>query len=330
MEYRQLGTSDLQVTPVALGAWAIGGWLWGGTDDEAAIDGIRRAVDLGMTSIDTAAIYGFGHSERICGQAVKGRRDDVRLLTKFGLRWDLEKGVEYFDTTDNEGRPRKVYKYAGRESVMEECERSLKRLGTDYIDLYQHHWPDVSTPIEETMDACARLLKQGKVRAVGVSNYSPEQMDEAREVAPLASNQPPYSMLKRDIEADVLPCCREHNVGVLVYSPLEGGLLTGKVTEDREFAEGDKRRNDPRYSQENRRRVLEFLEDLRPIAETHDATFAQLVLAWTFHQPGVTSALVGVRNPKQAEENAAAGDVALAEEEIAEIDARLVDLELDV
>jgi aryl-alcohol dehydrogenase-like predicted oxidoreductase len=329
MEYRQLGESDLKVTPIALGTWAIGGWMWGGTDDDDAIDGIRRALDLGMTTVDTAPIYGFGHSEHLCGRALEGRRDDVQLLTKFGLRWDLEKGVRHFETRDNEGRLQTVYKFGGAKGVIEECERSLRRLGTDDIDLYQHHWPDASTPIEETMDACAKLLKQGKVRAVGVSNYTPEMMDEAREVVPLASNQPPYSMLKRDIEADVLPYCREHNVGVLVYGPLQSGLLTGKVTEDREFPEGDKRRRSKLFTRENRRRVLEFLEGLRPIAETHDATFAQLTLAWTAGRPGVTSALVGVRNPKQAEENAAAANVKLTDEEMSEIDARLDDLELE-
>ncbi len=329
METRRLGTSDLEVTRVALGAWAIGGWMWGGTDDETALAGIRRALDLGMTSLDTAPVYGFGHSETVVGRAIEGRRDEAQVLTKFGLRWDTDEGTFYFHSQTNDGRPVAVYKNGKRRSVIEECERSLRRLGIETIDLYQHHWPDPSTPVEETMDACATLLEQGKIRTVGVSNYTPRMMDEAREVVPLASDQPPYSMLRRDIEDDVLPYCRRRDVGVLVYSPLQGGILTGKVGPDRTFNEGDKRRRDPLYSVENRKRVNAFLESLRPVAEAHDATFAQLVLAWTVRQPGVTSALVGVRNPEQAEENARAGEVDLSDADLAFINERLTELQLD-
>jgi len=328
MDYRTLGQTDLQVTPVALGTWAIGGWLWGGTDDADAVAGIRRAVDLGMTTIDTAPVYGFGHSESVVGQAIRGRRDRVQVLTKFGLRWDLAKGAEYFQTEDPDGHPLKVYKYGGRDSIIDECEQSLKRLGIDAIDLYQHHWPDPSTPVEETMAACERLLKDGKIRAIGVSNYTPEMMETARQAAPLASNQPPFSMLRRDIQDDVLPWCRRHNVGVLVYSPLQGGILTGKVTLDRTFPPTDKRSHDPLYAPENRRRVLEFLEGLRPIAQAHDATLTQVVINWTIHQPGVTSALVGVRNPKQAEENAGAAAFRLTGDETRRIDRLLGELTL--
>ena len=330
MERRQLGSSDVHVTPVALGAWAIGGWLWGGTDDREAVAGIRRAMDLGMTTIDTAAIYGMGHSERVVGQAIRGRRDKVQVLTKFGLRWDLEEGTEYFDTTSPDGRPLKIYKYGGAESVFEECDRSLERLGVDTIDLYQHHWPDPSTPVEETMEACARLLEQGKIRAVGVSNYTPEMMERAARVVPLASSQPPYSMLRRDIEKDVLPWCREHGVGVLVYSPLQKGLLTGKVTMDRTFPADDLRSRDRYFRPENRRRVLEFLERIRPIAEAHRATLAQVVINWTIHRPGVTAALVGVRNPAQAEENAGAAAFRLTNDENRKMDNLLDNLKLDL
>ena len=330
MERRQLGSSDVHVTPVALGAWAIGGWLWGGTDDREAVAGIRRAMDLGMTTIDTAAIYGMGHSERVVGQAIRGRRDKVQVLTKFGLRWDLEEGTEYFDTTSPDGRPLKIYKYGGAESVFEECDRSLERLGVDTIDLYQHHWPDPSTPVEETMEACARLLEQGKIRAVGVSNYTPEMMERAARVVPLASSQPPYSMLRRDIEKDVLPWCREHGVGVLVYSPLQKGLLTGKVTMDRTFPADDLRSRDRYFRPENRRRVLEFLDAIRPIAEAHRATLAQVVINWTIHRPGVTAALVGVRNPAQAEENAGAAAFRLTNDENRKMDNLLDNLKLDL
>jgi len=330
MEYRKLGRSNVEVSVVTLGAWAVGGWMWGGTDDEAAIAGIQKAVDLGMTSIDTAPVYGFGHSEQIVGRAVKGRRDDVQLLTKFGVRWDTEKGTHPVQSALPDGTPVTIRRYAGRESVIEECERSLKRLGTDHIDLYQHHWPDPDTPIEETMEALDRLLKQGKIRAAGVSNYSPEQMAEAQWVVPLASSQPPYSMIRRDIEDDVLPYCREHGIAVLVYSPLQGGILTGKVTIDREFPETDLRHNSPYYTKGNRRRVLDFLEKMRPIAEAHEATLAQTVINWTIHQPGITAALVGVRNPAQAEENAAAAAFRLTEEETGHINDLLKGLKLEL
>jgi aryl-alcohol dehydrogenase-like predicted oxidoreductase len=330
MELRELGASGVKVTPVALGAWAIGGWLWGGTDDAAALAGIDRAVDLGMTTIDTAAVYGFGHSEEIVGRAVKGKRDRVQLLTKFGMRWDTDKGRDYFDSEDLQGRPIRIMKYGGAESVIEECERSLRRLGTDHIDLYQHHWPDVSTPVEETMAACAKLLKQGKIRAVGVSNYTPEMMDEACAVVPLASNQPPYSMLRRDIEADVIPYCLKHQVGLLAYSPLQNGILAGRVPLDRKFPPTDIRAYSPFYTPENRRRILAFLKELEPIAHAHLASLGQVVINWTIQQPGITSALVGVRNPAQAEENAGAAAFMLTKEEIAAIDTLLAGLTLEV
>jgi aryl-alcohol dehydrogenase-like predicted oxidoreductase len=330
MEYRQLGTSDVKVTEIALGASAIGGWLWGGTDDAAALDGIRKAVDLGMTTIDTAPAYGFGHSEQIVGQAIRGRRDRVQILTKFGLRWDTDKGVDPFRSQDLDGRPVCIMKYAARESVLEECEASLRRLGVDAIDLYQHHWPDSGTPIEETMEACAALLAQGKIRAVGVSNYTPELMERARKVVPLASDQPPYSMLRRGIEQDVLPWCRRHGVGVLAYSPLQNGILTGKVTLDREFPETDLRARSPYYRPENRRRILALLERLRPIADAHGATLAQVVIQWTIHRPGITAALVGIRNPEQAADNAGAAALRLTAAETREIDTLLDDLKLDL
>jgi aryl-alcohol dehydrogenase-like predicted oxidoreductase len=330
MEYRQLGVADLKITEVALGAWAIGGWLWGGTDEKLAVAGIQTAVDLGMTTLDTAPMYGFGLSEEIVGRAIKGRRDKVQVLTKFGLRWDAASGTFYFDTKDPRGHAVKVYKWGGAKSVFEECEASLRRLGTDVIDLYQHHWPDESTPIEETMDACSKLLKQGKIRAVGVSNYTIEMMEAARKVVPLASDQPPYSMLKREIEKDVVPWCVEHKVGLVVYSPLQNGILAGKTPPARQFGEGDLRTWSPFYKPENRRRILVFLDGLRPIAESHRATVAQVVINWTIHRPGITCALVGVRNPDQARENAGAASFKLTEAETKQIDAALAELKLEM
>ncbi|MGC9454996.1 MAG: aldo/keto reductase [Phycisphaerae bacterium] len=331
MEYRQLGKSDVKVSAVTLGTWAIGGWMWGGQDESDAIDAIKRSVDLGVTSIDTAAVYGFGKSEELVGKAVGDRRDKVQILTKYGLRWDLDSGgVEHFDSQDNEGNPITIRKYAGRDSVIEECERSLKRLGTDYIDLYQCHWRDRSTPLEETFEAIDKLLKDGKILAAGVSNFSAEEIETANKVVPLAAAQPPFSMVNRGAEKDVIPYCHQNGIGVIVYSPLERGLLTGKVTLDREFPPDDHRSQNPFFSRENRERVLDFLGKVRPIAEAHDATLAQVVVNWTIHRPGITAALVGARNREQAEQNAAAGELELSDEEMNTIDALVDDLKLDV
>ena len=330
MEYRQLGSSDVKVSAVTLGTWAIGGWMWGGTDDAGAVAAIRAAIDAGMTSIDTAPMYGFGHSEQVVGQAIAGRRDEVQILTKYCMRWDREGGELFFETTGPDGKPAKVYKNARPDSIVEECERSLQRLGTDHIDLYQCHWRDNTTPVEETMAAMEKLLAEGKIRAAGVSNFTAEDIAAARAVAPLASNQPPYSMVRRDIEADVLPYCRDNNVGVVVYSPLQLGLLTGKVTMERKFHGDDQRVNSPYFRPANRRKVLDFLEKLRPIAADHHATLAQLVINWTIHRPGVTAALVGARNPDQARENAAADDFTLTDDQTRRIDDLLGALKLDL
>jgi aryl-alcohol dehydrogenase-like predicted oxidoreductase len=329
MEFRTLGKSDVKVTPVALGAWAIGGWLWGGTDDKAALEGISRAIDRGMTTIDTAAVYGFGHSELIVGQAIRGKRQKVQILTKFGQRWDTDQGSHTFETQDNQGKPITIRRHASKKGVFYECENSLRRMNIDCIDLYQHHWPDPDTPIEETMDACASLLKQGKIRAVGVSNYTIPMMEEAMKVVPLASLQPPYSMLRRDIETEIVPWCQQHNVGILAYSPLQNGILTGAVSMDRTFPPTDLRSRNKFYLPENRRRILAFLDGLRPIAQRHGATLGQLVINWTVQQPAITVALVGVRNAAQAEENAGAMAFMLSAEEIAEINGRLAELKLE-
>jgi len=330
MEYRQLGNSKVKVTSTILGTWAIGGWLWGGTDDEAAIAAIRKAVDLGMTSIDTAPVYGFGHSEELIAKALEGRRDKVQLLTKYGLRWDLPEGAAHMKTTDSVGKEASVVKHAGKESVLKEVEDSLRRLKTDRIDLYQCHWPDESTPFEETMKAIDQLLKQGKILAAGVSNFSPEQMDCCRKVVELASDQPPYSMVKRDIEKDVIPYCVEHNIAVIVYSPLQRGLLTGKVDMNRTFPPDDGRSMSPYFKPENRRRVIDFLAKIKPIADGHNVTLAQLAINWTIHRPGITAALVGARNPRQAEENAGATAFTLTDEETKTINDLLDELHLEL
>ena len=330
MELRQLGSSDIRVSPVTLGTWAVGGWMWGGVEDEQAVRAIRASIDVGITSIDTAPIYGFGHSEALVGQAIQGRRDKVQLMTKCGLRWDSPRGEFFFDTVDDQGKLLKVYRNSRRVDVMRECEQSLRRLGTDWIDLYQVHWRDNTTAVEETMEAMDRLMKDGKIRAAGVSNYTAQEIEAARKIVPVASVQPPYSMLRRDVEKDLLPYCREHEVGVLAYSPLQLGILSGKVTLDQQFPPDDLRSTSPYYKPVNRRRILDFLDHLHPIAEELNATIAQLVIAWTIHQPGVTAALVGARKAEHARENARAGEIHPSEQQIRQITDWLDELKLEL
>ncbi len=307
----------MSVSRITFGSWAAGGWMWGGTEQNDAVGAIHASYELGVTSIDTAPIYGQGLSEEIVGEALKSLpRDKVQILTKFGMRWDLAQGDFGFKTKDNAGRDLDVYKYAGRDGIIKECEDSLRRLGTDYIDLYQQHWPDTTTSIDETMEAAQRLVAQGKVRAVGVSNYSVAQMAEAEKTLHLASNQVPYSMVRRDIEKDVVPYCEQHDKAVLVYSPLQLGLLTGKIKPGQPFGEGDLRNGHPLFTPDSVARVNEVLNQLRPLAETKNASLGQLVLRWTLAQPGITVALVGARNPEQAVQNARAIDVQLSFEEI--------------
>lgn len=324
MEYRKLANSNLQISTITFGAWAAGGWMWGKTDRNDAIEAIRASYDLGVTSIDTAPIYGQGESEEIVGDAIKGiSRDKIQILTKFGMRWDLNKGDFGFKSKNNEGVEIDIYKYAGKESIIKECEDSLKRLGTDYIDLYQIHWPESTTPIAETMEAVATLIKQGKVRYAGVCNYTADQMAEAEKTIGLVSNQIPFSMVNRAVEEKTVPYCIAHNKSVLAYSPLERGLLTGKITTGYKFQEGDHRATNKYFSEESIAKTNSFLEMLKPLAAEKKSTLSQLVIRWTIERPGITIALVGARNAKQAIENAKALDVQLSEEEIKFIDSNL-------
>lgn len=323
MEYRKLGKSNIEVSVISFGAWAAGGWMWGGTDQKEAVKAIQKSIDLGVTSIDTAPVYGFGLSEEIVGEAIGSNRKGVQILTKYGLRWDTPRGLFHFDSEDANGNFVKINKYAGKQGVIEECERSLKRLKTDYIDLYQIHWPDPTTPIEETMEAVAKLLQDGKILAAGVSNYSVDQLQEAEKTVPLASNQVPYSMINRGIEANVIPYCLEQNIGVLAYSPLQRGLLTGKIKAGHQFASGDHRPGTPFFKPENIVITQQFLDKIRPIAAERNITLSQLVINWTIQMPGITAALVGARNPAQAEENAKAAQFRLTAEEIGLINSYL-------
>jgi aryl-alcohol dehydrogenase-like predicted oxidoreductase len=329
MEYRQLGESGLSASAITFGAWAIGGWMWGGAERKDAVDAIRASYDHGVTSIDTAPIYGQGLSEEIVGEALTGiPRDKVQIMTKYGMRWDVKKGEFGFHSQDNDGRPLEVYKYAGKDSIVKECEDSLRRLRTDHIDLYQIHWPDSTTPVEETMEAVAQLLKQGKIRAAGVSNYNVALMDQAEKTLSLASDQVPFSMVNRGIEQDLVPWCIRHKKAILAYSPLQRGLLTGKIRPGHTFGEGDTRAGSKFYKPENVVRINAFLDQLRPMAEARSATLAQVVIRWTLERPGITIALVGARDAAQAVQNARAIDVKLSPEEILFINKQLDGLEL--
>ena len=322
MQHNSLGRSPLSVSPVILGAWAMGGWFWGGADDSQSIEAIHAAVDAGMTSIDTAPVYGFGHSEEIVGRGIRGIRDRVQVMTKVGLRWDTEEGDHFFDTEDPSGKAWRITRNLRPASIRWEVEQSLRRLNVDHIDLIQCHWPDPSTPIAESMGALAQLVHEGKVGAVGVSNFSAEQMTEAQAAlgdVPLASNQPQYSLLDRRIEKAVLPHCVAHRIGVVVYSPMARGILTGRVTMERNFPKSDGRSGDPMYHPENRRVVLNALEGIRGIAVSHGVSLANLVVAWVLHQPGISGALVGARTAMQATENAVAGRMALEDAELTAI-----------
>ncbi|MFA7691823.1 MAG: aldo/keto reductase [Candidatus Hydrogenedentes bacterium] len=317
MQYRQLGNSDLKIPVVSFGAWAIGGWMWGGTDDDLAIRAIHGAIDHGMTLIDTAPVYGMGHSERVVGEAVKGRRDQVIIATKCGLRWDDKEGSYHFSTKSNDGVDLDVYRNLKAASIRKECEDSLRRLNVDHIDLYQCHWPDPSTPIQETMEILTKLQQEGKIRAFGVSNFSKDQLESCLKWGRIVSDQPRYSALDRSIEEEILPFCRENNIGILAYSPLEQGLLTGKVAMDRNFKKGDQRRDKKLFEHDNRLRINTTLEFAQSIANRYDASLAQIFLAWLIAQDGVTSVLAGTRNEAQMKENAGAGELKLTEEDCA-------------
>ena len=326
MEYRTLGNTDLKISAITFGAWAAGGWMWGGSDSNQAIKAMRDAYDKGVTSIDTAPIYGMGASEELVGEAIKHiPRDKVQLLTKFGMRWDLNKGTFYFKSKDNDGQEVDIYKYSGKESIKLEVENSLKRLGTDYIDLYQIHWPDITTPIQETFEAVAELIQEGKVLHAGVCNYNVEQMKEAEKYVNVVSNQVPFSMVNRGIEKDVVPYCIEKGMSILAYSPMERGLLTGKMKPGQEFEKGDHRADNPNFTDDSISKTNSFLEKIRPLAEKKNATLAQLVLRWTIERPGITIALAGARNSEQSVQNAQASNFELSSEEI-----NFINTELDM
>jgi aryl-alcohol dehydrogenase-like predicted oxidoreductase len=311
METRRLGTSDVKITPIVMGTWQAGKSMWVGIEDAETIKAIRAAFDAGIATVDTAEVYGKGHSEQIVAQALSDVRDRVTYATKV-----FANHLKY-------------------DQVIEACEGSLKNLKTDYLDLYQIHWPSGSfkselVPIEETMSALNALKEQGKIRAIGVSNFSSAQIQEASQYGRIDSLQPPYSLFWRQVEEDAMPYCVENNISILAYSSLAQGLLSGKFGPEHKFEEGDHRTKNKLFKGENYERVQQALDKLRPIAERHQCSLAQLSLAWLIAQPQ-TNAIAGARNAEQASQNAKAADVTLSADELREIDAigRLVTDRLD-
>jgi methylglyoxal reductase len=325
MEYRPLGKSGIEASVVGFGAWAIGGWSWGGTKKNDPQGAIRAALDHGINLIDTAPMYGYGHSEELVGKALQGLRDKVVLATKCGLVWYKQEGEKFFDANEQgaaENDAEKQYEaYINLRPAMirHEIEESLRRLKTDRIDLYQTHWQDSTTKTEDAMAELMKLKQEGKIRAIGCSNATVEQMKRYQAAGQLDVDQEQYSMLQRQHEADNLPFCAENHMAFLAYSPLALGILTGKIGPDQGFDKGDVRRNDPWYQKENRPKVEALLKVIRSVADNKAVTIAQIVIAWTVQQRGCSHALVGARNADQAIANAKAGEVKLNDEELKRI-----------
>ncbi len=317
METRRLGESDLFITPIGLGSWALGGgnnpYGWGSQDDKESIETIRCAIDLGINWIDTAKGYGHGHSEEIVGKAVSGLRDKVIIATKCGILWK-EDGSD-------------IYGHLKKESIRQEVESSLKRLGTDYIDLYQIHWPLPDEDIEEGWEAIFGLIQEGKVRFGGVSNFSVEQLKRILDIHRVTSLQPPYSMIKRDTEKELLPFCKTNNIGVIVYSPMQSGLLTGKFSASpaAEFPEDDWRKNNPDFQEPLFGIHMELIEKLKPIAARHNQPLGNLAVNWVLGNEYVTGAIVGARRPSHIQETIKTLELKLNEDDIAEIDSLLTE-----
>jgi aryl-alcohol dehydrogenase-like predicted oxidoreductase len=314
METRQLGNSDLKITTLGIGAWAIGGAGWSGSmgpqNEDDSVPAIHAALDRGLNWIDTAALYGLGHSEEVVARALKGRTPRPYVFTKCERVWD------------DQGKIGASLKAA---SIRRECEGSLRRLQTGVIDLYQIHWPEPDQDIEEGWTELARLKEEGKVRHIGVSNFSVAQMKRAQGIAPITSLQPPYSIVTREIEHEILPYAKSRNIGVIVYSPMSAGLLTGSMTRERvaNFSREDWRRNLPNFKEPMLSRNLRLVERLRDIGKRHHRSAGEIAIAWTLDNPAVTAAIVGFRNPQQVSGIAGALEFRLNKSEMAEIDQAL-------
>ena len=314
MNTKQLGNSDLFITPVGFGAWAIGGsgweFAWGEQDDKQSVAAIHRALELGVNWVDTAAVYGMGHSEEVVGFALRtwpGPRPYV--FTKCGLRWD-EQGY--------------VHRSLQADSIRRECENSLRRLNVDVIDLYQIHWP--TEDLEEGWTTMAQLQKEGKVRWIGVSNFNIEEMRRAQAIAGVTSLQPPYSLVRREVEPEILPYCRANGIGVIVYSPMASGLLTGAMTRERtaNLPSSDWRSRDVEFHEPKLSKNLALVERLREVGDRHGRSPGQVAIAWALRNPAVTAAIVGARNAKQVQGNTGAADLRLTDDDIAEIEGKNV------
>ena len=317
MQTRKLGSTDLALTTVGLGTWAIGGpWQygWGPQDDGEAVAAILTALDLGINWIDTAPVYGLGHSEELVGQALRQTRHKPFIATKCGLLWNEK---------------REKVPHLKRDSIRRECEASLRRLGIERIDLYQMHWPDPPQDIGEAWEEMALLAAEGKVHYLGVCNYNVEQIERVRKIYPVASLQPPYSMLHRDAEKELFGYCAAHNIGVVAYSPMQRGLLTGRFSHERlaALAPDDHRRRMPEFQDPAFSASLELVKDLDKVAQRHGRTVAQLAISWVLRRPEVTAAIVGARRPSQITETMAAADWNLSKQDIAEIEKLLAERE---
>jgi aryl-alcohol dehydrogenase-like predicted oxidoreductase len=312
MKTKKLGNSDLEITRIGFGAWAIGGgdwqFAWGPQDDAESVEAIHRAIDVGMNWIDTAAVYGLGHSEEIVGKALKTASKKPYVFTKCAMVWDATREIK-----------------RTLKEIRREVEDSLKRLQIDAIDLYQIHWPMPDEEIEEGWATMADLKKEGKVRWIGVSNFSVAQMERAMKIAPITSLQPPYSMINRSVEPEILPFCLKHGIGVINYSPMQSGLLTGAMTKERvaAFPKDDFRRNAKAFQEPALDRNLRLADLLKEIGERHGVSAGVVAIAWTLEQPAITAAIVGGRSGKQVDGVIAAGEFSLSKDELAEIAAFL-------
>ena len=314
MKRKRLGNSDMEITPIGFGAWAVGGdWQfgWGDQDDRQSLAAIHRALELGVNWIDTAAVYGLGHSEEVVREALRRWRGArPYLFTKCGMVWNEK---------------REVRESLRADSIRRECEASLRRLGVDMIDLYQIHWPvDDMAETVEGWTALAQLQKEGKVRWIGVSNFSVEELQKAQAITPLTSLQPPYSLIRRDVESAQLPYCQREDIGVIVYSPMASGLLTGAMTRERaaSLPKNDWRTRNPAFQEPKLSENLAVAERLRSVGARHGRSPGEVAIAWTLRHPAVTAAIVGARNPKQVDGVIGAMDFRLTPEEIAEVEAK--------
>ena len=304
------GRTGLEITPVGFGAWAIGGsnWAfgWGEQDDDESVSAIQRALELGINWVDTAAQYGLGHSEEVVRRAVEGVEARPLIFTKGG---------------QPEGPNRTSYQSLRRDSLRRECEGSLERLGVDAIDLYQIHWPIPDDEVEEGWSTLAELKEEGLVRHIGASNFSVGQLERAESISPVEALQPPYSLLDREVEAEILPYCEEHGIGVIVYSPMSSGLLTGRMTRERiaSLPDDDWRRQSARFREPELSRALELVERVKAVAERHGVSPGAVAVAWTLRHPAVDGAIVGFRRPDQVDPIVVAADLELSDDDVAEI-----------